>query len=174
MSHPLRDTIPAGKCACTHWARPDEVTKCARCDCEHHVASPYQGHDPQTPPGAETALQSFSDALDDATEKLKQARDAELEAEEARDTAKWEALLSPGCPKVGVFEGVRTTVAVQAAWVSREIAGEERAYKAAKVVRQAASAHLDKLNSQRSIAQTISKSVSGSYAGTGSEPWGHR
>jgi len=63
---------------------------------------------------------------------------------------------------------------MQAAWVSREIAREESAYKAAKVVRQAASAHLDKLNSQRSIAQTISKSVAGSYAGTGTEPWERR
>jgi TRAP-type uncharacterized transport system substrate-binding protein len=107
-------------------------------------------------------------------EKLAQARNAELEAEDARDKAKYEALLSDECPPVGVFEGKRTTVAMQAAWVSREIAREESAYKAAKVVRQAASAHLDKLNSQRSIAQTISKSVAGSYAGTGTEPWERR
>jgi hypothetical protein len=150
------------------------VTACRLCDCTTHRATPYQGHDPATPPGAESALQSYSEALDGAVEKLEQARNAELEAEEARDKAKYEALLSGECPKVGVFEGVRTTVAMQAAWVAREIAGQESAYRAAKVVRQAASAHLAKLNSQSSIAQTISKSVAGSYAGTGSEPWERR
>ena len=169
-----RDAIPALKCACGHWARIDEVTACRFCDCTEHRASPYQGHDPQHPPGAEAALQSYSEALDDAVEKLRQARDAELEAEEARDAAKWEALLSDECPQTGVKDGKRITVAYRDAWVAREIAREESAYRAAKVVRQAASAHLDKLNSQRSIAQTISKSVSGSYAGTGSEPWERR
>lgn len=174
MSMPARhETIPAGRCGdCGHWARPDEVIACPHCPCEHHVAG--GARNPQTPPDAESALQSYSADLDDAVEKLAQARNAELEAEDARDKAKYEALLSDECPPVGVFEGKRTTVAMQAAWVSREIAREESAYKAAKVVRQAASAHLDKLNSQRSIAQTISKSVAGSYAGTGTEPWERR
>ena len=174
MTHPLSGTVPAGKCACGHWARLDEVTACRLCDCTTHRATPYQGHDPATPPGAESALQSYSDALDGAVEKLEQARNAELEAEEARDKAKYEALLSDKCPKVGVFERVRTTVAMQAAWVAREIAGEESEYRAAKVVRQAASAHLGKLNSQSSIQQTIAKSVTSSYQGTGSEPWERR
>jgi hypothetical protein len=172
MTHPLHDTIPAGRCGqCSHWARFDEVTACRFCGCTSHRAA---ARDPQTPPDAESALQSFSADLDEAVEKLQQARNAELDAEEARDKAKYEALLSEDCPPVGVFGGVRTTVAFQAAWVAREIAGEESAYWAAKVVRQAASAHLDKLNSQRSIQQTISKSVAGSYQGTGSEPWGQR
>ena len=169
-----RDAIPALRCACSHFARTDEVGACRFCDCAHHVASPYQGHDPASPPGAEAALQSYSEALDDAVEKLRLARDAELDAEDARDQAKYEALLSDECPQTGVIDGKRTTVAYRDAWVRREIADEERTYRAAKVVRQAASAHLDKLNSQRSIAQTISKSVSGSYAGTGSEPWERR
>ena len=175
MSTPSpRDAIPALRCACSHFARTDEVGACRFCDCAHHVASPYQGHDPASPPGAEAALQSYSEALDDAVEKLRLARDAELEAEEARDAAKWEALLSDECPQTGVKDGKRITVAYRDAWVAREIAREESAYRAAKVVRQAASAHLAKLNSQSSIQQTISKSVSGSYAGTGSEPWERR
>jgi hypothetical protein len=158
-------TLPSGRCSsCEHFAAVGEITQCSRCDCPRHVAGPRQ---PQSPAGAEAALAAYSDALDEAVEKLQQARDAELDAEEARDKAKWEAQLSPDCPPVGVFDGVRTTVAMQAAWVARAIAAEETAYRAAKVVRQAASAHLDKLNSQRSIAQTISKSVAGSYQGTG-------
>lgn len=173
MNSPVRDAVRAGPCVnCPHLARPDEVIACRFCDCTHHVASPYQGHDPKTPPGAESALQSYSNDLDGAVEKLEQARNAELEAEEARDAAKWEALLSDECPQTGVKDGKRITVAYRDAWVAREIAREESAYRAAKVVRQAASAHLAKLNSQSSIAQTISKSVSGSYQGTGSEPWG--
>ena len=173
MSHPIRSTtLPSGRCpACEHFAPVGEIVACSKCDCDRHTASPYRGHDPQTPPGAEAALQSYSDALDDAVEKLKAARDAELEAEEARDAARWEALLSPDCPKVGVFDGVRTTVAVQDAWVRRETAAKETAYRAAKVIRQAASAHLDKLNSQRSIQQTIAKSVADQFRGQREPGW---
>lgn len=173
MTIPARhEMIPAGRCGeCSHWARHDEVTECPHCPCSHHIAG---WRDPKTPPGAESALQSYSADLDGAVEKLEQARNAELDAEEARDTAKWEALLSDECPQVGVKDGKRTTVAYRDAWVAREIAKEESAYRAAKVIRQAASAHLAKLNSQSSIAQTISKSVSNSYAGTGPEPWGRR
>ena len=175
MNSPVRDAVRAGPCVnCPHLARPDEVIACRFCDCTHHVASPYQGHDPATPPGAESALQSYSEALDGAVEKLEQARNAELEAEEARDAAKWEALLSDECPQTGVKDGKRITVAYRDAWVAREIAREESAYRAAKVVRQAASAHLGKLNSQSSIQQTIAKSVTSSYQGTGSEPWERR
>jgi hypothetical protein len=159
VTHPLSGTIPSGRCECSHFAPIGEITTCQHCDCTRHVATPYRGEVPGTPPGAEAALQSFSDALDGAVEALKDARDAELDAEDARDRAKWEALLSPDCPKVGVFDGVRTTVAVQAAWVAREIAQEERDYKAAKVVRQAASAHLSKLRSQGSMQQTIANSI---------------
>ncbi len=171
MSHSLPDTTPAGKCGCGHFARLDEVTECSRCGCDHHIASPYQGHNPQDPPGAEAALQSFSDALNEAVEKLRQARDAELEAEEARDRAKWEATLSPECPQPGVYEGVRITVAYRDAWVAREIAPQESAFKAAKVTRQAATAHLDKVKSQMSAQQTIAKSVSAVYQGSGRDPW---
>jgi hypothetical protein len=169
VSHPLSGTLRSGRCAeCEHLAPIGEVFPCSKCPCNHHTASP---RDPQTPPEAEKLLQDYSEQLDDAVEKLREARDAELEAEEARDAAKWAALLSEDCPQVGVFGGVRTTVAMQAAWVAREIAARETAYRAAKVIRQAASAHLDKLNSQRSIQQTIAKSVAGQYAGQREPGW---
>lgn len=173
MNHSPRDASPALRCECGHFARRDEITECRFCNCARHIAaSLYHGHDPQSPPGAESALQSYSEALDDAVGKLEQARNAELEAEEARDAAKWEALLSDECPQTGVKDGKRITVAYRDAWVAREIARQESAYRAAKVVRQAASAHLGKLNSQSSIQQTIAKSVTSSYQGSGSEPWG--
>ena len=178
MSHPIRSTtLPAGRCPeCDHFAPAGgEIGTCSRCQCTRHAApdprSPYMGHDPQSPPGAEAALQAFSCQLDAATEKLREARDAELEAEEARDAAKWEATLSPECPQPGVYDGVRITVAYRDAWVAREIAPQESAYRAARVVRQAASAHLDKVKSQASVQQTIAKAVATVYQGTGREGW---
>lgn len=161
MSHPLHGTIPAVRCACGRHAPAGQP--CTNCG----AVNPYKGHNPQEPPGAEAALQSFSDQLDEATEKLRTARDAELEAEEARDAARWAATLSEECPQPGVYDGVRITVAYRDAWVAREIALQERAYKEAKVIRQAATAHLDKVKSQMSAQQTIAKSVSSSYQGTG-------
>ena len=83
---------------------------------------------PNTPPGAEAKLEAYSDALDDAMEKLRQARDDELSAKEDRDAAKRRAQLSPDCPKVGVFDGVRTTVAYQTAWIEDQIAEQEHDY----------------------------------------------
>ena len=167
MTGPLDGTVPAPKCLCGHYARLDEVGECRVCDCKNHRASPYGGHDPQTPPGAESALQAYSEELDVAVKMLREARDAELDAQNARDAAKWDATLSDECPQPGVKEGGRRVLAAHAeAWVGRQIKDEETAYRAAKVVRQAAQDHLDKLNSQRTIAQTIAKSVAGNYQGT--------
>ena len=70
-----------------------------------------------------------------------------------------------------MFDGVRVTVGYVEAWIAREIHEEEAAYLAAKTVRQAATDHLNKLNSQKSIAQTIANSVAGSYQGAGREGW---
>ena len=124
-------------------------------------------HDPNTPPGAEAKLEAYSGALDDAMEKLRQARDDELSAKEDRDAAKRRAQLSPDCPKVGVFDGVRTTVAYQTAWIEDQIAKQEHAYQLAKIARQAATAHLDKVGKQGSYQQTLTKSVADAYRGTG-------
>ena len=165
------ETIPAGRCGCGHWARPDEVTECRMCDCKRHVSG---SRDPQTPPGAERDLQSYSDALEEAGELLAAARNAELDAEEARDSARRRAQMSPDCPPAGVFNGVRITVAYVAAWVEDQIADEERAYRLAKVARQAASDHLRKVGKQGSFQQTLTKSVGNAYLATGSEPWERR
>jgi hypothetical protein len=120
-------------------------------------------YDPDTPPGAEAKLETYRDALDAAREALRLARDAELEAEQDRDAAKRRAQFDPKCPKVGVFEGVRTTVAYQQAWIEGEIAEEERTYRLAKAARQAASDHLRTLGKQGSFQQSLTKSVSDDY-----------
>lgn len=138
-------------------------------------ASYYPGalppaYDPDTPPGAEAKLETYRDALDEARDALRQARDEELEAEQARDTARRRAQLSPDCPKVGVFDGVRTTVAYQVAWIEDQIAEQEAEYRVKKLARQAASDHLRTLGKQGSFQQSLTKSVADSYRGTGR--WG--
>lgn len=138
-------------------------------------ASYYPGalppaYDPDTPPGAEAKLETYRDALDEARDALRKARDEELEAEQARDTARRRAQLSPDCPKVGVFDGVRTTVAYQVAWIEEQIAEQEAEYRVKKLARQAASDHLRTLGKQGSFQQSLTKSVADSYRGTGR--WG--
>lgn len=123
--------------------------------------------EPLTPPGAEAKLESYRDALDGAMEKLRQARDAEVDAKADRDAARRRAQLSPDCPKVGVFGGVRTTVAYQQAWIEDQITAEEREYQVRKLARQAASDHLRTLGKQGSYQQTLTKSVADAYRGTG-------
>jgi hypothetical protein len=121
-----------------------------------------------TPPGAESRLESYRDALDVAAEALAAARNAELDAEEARDTARRRAQLSDQCPPVGVFDGVRITVAYQKAWIEEQIKDEERAYRAAKVARQAAADHLRKVGKQGGFQQSLTASVRETYRTSGS------
>jgi hypothetical protein len=123
--------------------------------------------DPDTPPAAEAKLEAYRDQLDGARDALRQARDDEMAAEQERDTARRRAQLSPDCPPVGVFGGVRTTVAYQQAWIEEQITREEHDYRLAKVKRQAASEHLRTLGKQGSYQQTLTKSVADSYHGTG-------
>lgn len=120
-----------------------------------------------TPPGAESRLEAYRDALEEATQALSDARNTELDAEEDRDAALRRAWMSPALPKVGVADGVRTTVAYQKAWVEREAAHEEREYRRARVARQAAQAHLRKVEKQGGFQQSITASVREAYRGTG-------
>jgi hypothetical protein len=128
--------------------------------------------EPVTPSGAEARLRAYQDDLDAAVDQLQQARDAELAAEEDRDTAARKLRLSDECPKVGVFDGVRTTVAYQNAWIEERAAGEEHAYRLAKAARQAASAHLSKLRDQGRFQQSITASARESYRGTNGRTFG--
>lgn len=177
MSTPARSqTVPAARCpACNHFGPVGEITRCSRCNCERHAGelapSPYRGHDPESPPGAEAALETYRDELGEARRMLRDARDAELKAKSARDEARRRAQLSPDCPKVGVFDGVRTTVAYVAAWIENETAGLEEEYQVAKVARQAASDHLQTLREQGSIQQSITNSVRDSYRGQRGTGW---
>lgn len=173
MTDPRAGTVPGGKCdLCGHYGRVGEITGCARCDCTRHVGVPiYRGHDPETPPGAEAALENYRDDLGEARRMLREARDTEVHAQTARDAARRRAQLSPDCPKVGVFDGVRTTVAYVQAWIEEQVADLEETYQLAKVARQAAADHLRTLGEQGSIQQSIAKSVGDSYRGQREPGW---
>ena len=132
------------------------------------MTSPYRGHDPQTPPGAEAALASYVDALEHARKALADTRNAEVDARASRDAAKRRAILSPECPKV---RRDQCTVAERDAWVEDRIADEDLAYEIAKAARQAAGDHLHTLGKQGSLAQSLSKSVMDSYRGQRGDGW---
>jgi hypothetical protein len=170
VGHPPRETIPADRCeSCPHFAPVGEITQCTRCDCQRHVAKPrslYAGHDPETPPGAEAALQTLGDALSPAREALEAAANEEVDAELARDAAHRKWMLQ--APPVRRNE---LTVAERDAWVAEQIADEERAYRLARAKRQAAAKVLDVLGKQISAQQSISRSVSTGYQGTGRDGW---
>ena len=128
------------------------------------MTSPYYGErgalpPADTPPGAEARLEAYRDELDVAREALRQARDDEVKAKEARDEARRRAQFDPDCPPVGVFNGVRTTVAYQTAWIEDRIADQEHEYQLKKLARQAASEHLRTLGKQGSFQQSLTKSI---------------
>jgi|SRR5450755_450064 hypothetical protein len=165
MSHPLEGAVVALRCACSHFARADEVSTCRFCDCTHHrgvIRDIHGGHGPQTPPGAEAALQAFSDALEEARELLAERRDLEVDALAALKAAKRAALLSPECPKVRRNEW---TVAERDAWAEDKCADEERAWMLARSARQAAADFLHTTGKQGGFQQSIGASVRTSYQG---------
>jgi hypothetical protein len=126
----------------------------------------HDGHDPETPPGAEAALANLADQLDDARDHLRRARDLEVAAKHKLGDARRRARFGPDCPKAGVFGGVRTTVADVEAWLDDQVADEDLTHELAKAARQAAQEHLKTLGQQLSAAQSISRSVGNDFPGT--------
>ena len=162
---PLDGAMPAVKCACGHFARPDEVTECKFCDCKDHrpAQSPYGGHNPEEPPGAEAALEYFKAQMEVARQELAQASNEEVEAELARDMTKARLTLDDECPVTGVFDGVRVTVGQRDAWLLLRTEDEEREYRLKKLAREAALKRLDVLGRQAITQASIAKSVGTGY-----------
>jgi len=130
------------------------------------VTALHDGHDPDTPPGAEAALATLAEQLDDAREHLRRARDLEVAAKHRLGDARRRARFSADCPKAGVFGGVRTTVADVEAWLDDQVADEDLTHELATAARQAAADHLRTLGQQLSAQQSISRSVGNDFAGT--------
>ena len=126
--------------------------------------------EPETPPSAEAVLQSLSDQMETAVAGLREARNEEVARQHEYEVARRRAQFSPECPPAGVFGGVRTTVAMQAAWVDGQVAQEKLLWQIARATRQAAATHLKMLRDQASVAQSIGASVRESYRMTGGRP----
>ena len=116
-------------------------------------------HEPATPESAESALQAVRDAMDAAREDLKKCRDDEIGAQAAYKRELRRLLLSAECPKVGVTDGMRTTVAERDAWVEQRAAALELDWQVSVAARRAAADHLSTLRAQASVAQSIAGSV---------------
>ena len=167
MTHPLRDTLPAVRCQCGSYAPAG--LPCPKCGAVND-RGPYRGHDPQTPPGAESALASFMKALGDAQEALEQAANEEVAAEMDLDEARRALLLSDNCPQAA-GPGRTHTVGYQKAWIDQQVAGLIRIYRVARARREAAEKVLKVLERNSSIQQTIAKSVGQSYMGQREPGW---
>ena len=124
-----------------------------------------------TPTGAESRLEKYQEALEQAGKDLAAAADDETDAELARDAARDRLLLSPDCPKCGTFDHVRVTVAERDAWVNSQITKQEREYRLAKRARERAENRLRILERQGGIQQSITASVRESYKGTNGRNW---
>lgn len=177
MSHPLNGTRRAAKCECGHFAPVGEILEsCPRCDdCHRHTGEPPSasaGYDPQTPVGAEAAVQAFRDALEPARVALAEAMDAEVEAKLVRDAVKRRWILSEECPRAGTFDGVRVLASYVDAWVGDKIVAEQSEYERAQMRTAAALSFLEVLGKQLMGSQTLAKSVGQSYgSSTGSGRW---
>lgn len=123
--------------------------------------------EPVTPDGAEKRLQRISDALEENEAVLTQAADEEMDAQGALDEAEIRWRLSPECPQAGVVDGVRTTVAYVDAWVRDRTAAERTRLRLATQVRRAAEAQRRRLEHQLRAAQSVNKSVTEVYRGSG-------
>lgn len=168
MTNPVRDAIPAQRCKCGHFAKPDEVTKCRYCECREHRPDRdiYGGHNPDEPPGAEAALEFFKAEMGRAQKDLERASNEEVDAELARDMARARLMLSDDCPVTGTFDGVRVTVGQRDAWVLLHSEDAEREYRVKKMAREAAAKRLDVLGRQAITQASIAKSVGQGYGMT--------
>lgn len=104
--------------------------------------------------------------MDAAREDLKKCRDDEIDAQAAYKRELRRLLLSADCPRVGVVDGVRMTVAERDAWVEQRAAALELDWQVAVAARRAATDHLSTLRTQASVAQSIAGSVREAYRGT--------
>lgn len=99
-----------------------------------------------------------------AEQKLAEARDAEVEAEIAYQTAKRRLLLSEDCPKVSRGS---VTVADRDAWIDNECADEWMAYRITQVKCQAAQDHVRTVRDVASTVQSIASLVRQAFSMAG-------
>lgn len=120
--------------------------------------------EPWTPVDAENAMRWVLRAMFDAQKQLKVARESEVAAKQAFESARRAAFFSPDCPKP---ERGGYTVADREAHIERECADQRQAYEVATATREAAQDHLRVLNSQSVVLSALAKNVQQTYGVVG-------
>lgn len=120
-----------------------------------------------TPAAAERRLIELEKQLEMATEMLKIARDAEVEAKHTFEAARRRAGLSAECPRV---ERGGTTVAERTEWIEDKAAEDQWKYDIATAARQAAYDHLQTTREQGMMCMALLRSANTAYAVSGGTP----
>ncbi|MEU4558594.1 hypothetical protein AB0F72_09390 [Actinoplanes sp. NPDC023936] len=109
----------------------------------------------------ESKLRHLVNDLTLAQSSLRAARDAEVDAKHAYESAHRRALLSEECPKVtrGGF-----TTAERDAWVAEQAAELERVFDLAEANRKAAEDYLRTVRDQAMIVMALGKSVQSAFS----------
>lgn len=127
----------------------------------------YRAEEFETPVTARNRCRALGTALIQAEIDVKEARDVEVEAEQAFQSATRRAYLSPQAP--AVERGGYTTKQLDA-WVTAQAEDARREWKIAEARRQAAWNHYERINTQVMLAQSILRSIDRAFAlGTGTE-----
>lgn len=119
---------------------------------------------PLTPVEIEARLRASVSMLANAQSMLKDAREAETEAEIDYRQATYKAMLSPECP-VPARGGV--TVGERDQWVARQAFEQWQAYRRAQTVREAAQDHLRTVRDIVEVLRSLGASVRTAYEGAG-------
>lgn len=117
-----------------------------------------------TPVEVERKLRRLVNDLARAQVALREARDKEVAARHAFESAQRREILSGDCPKVA--RGGYTT-AERDAWVAQRVELQQRAYDWAKAAREAAEDHLRVLRDQSMVVMSLGRSVNAAYAMAG-------
>ncbi len=122
--------------------------------------------EPLSPVDIEHRLRQSITELTRAQDDLRQARDAETDAELAYQSAHRRVLLSPECPPVR-RDGY--TAAERDAWVAQRVEDEYAAYRHAEARRKAAEDHLRTAREISSNVQSLGAMVRSAYQLAGAE-----
>jgi hypothetical protein len=117
-------------------------------------------YEPLTPLQVERRLRGLVTELSKAKTDLEQARNDEVDAKHAYQSARRRALLSADCPKV--TRGGYTT-AERDAWVDEQVAELEKVFDLAEVKRKTAEDHLRTVRDQSVVVTALAKSVNTAY-----------
>ncbi|MFD6565336.1 hypothetical protein [Micromonospora profundi] len=120
--------------------------------------------DPWTPPQAEAAMRWVLRAMFDTQKQLKVAREAEVAAKHAFESAKRAAFFSADCPKP---ERGGYTVADREAYIERATVEQRQAYEIATATREAAADHLRVLDKQSVVLASLNKNVQAAFNSAG-------